>query len=375
MSRLLFACLLLLTARGLQAASPTTHEFSDHFKTALTERGIPGGAWAVIEDGKLLASGGVGVRGIEDANPVTADTVFRIASISKTFAAQLTALLVRDGKLHWEDKVGRAVPDLAFKQAQHGAQLQLQHLLSHSTGIVSNAYDNLLEANQPLDRILPQFRSLKPLCAPGRCYTYQNVLFALSAPVIEKATGESYAEQIRQRLIIPLKMQNTSVGMKAFLASPDRAHPHLQRAGRWLPGQVQAGYYQVEPAAGINASANDLARWLTAQLGDSPDIIPPETVSELTQPRVRTTRDLQRRAWRDLLTDAHYGLGWRIYQIGDETIYLHAGWVHGYVAEISYSRQHRAGLVMLLNGESGLLADLGAKYWSARLRNTEQPQG
>jgi hypothetical protein len=92
-------------------------------------------------------------------------------------------------------------------------------------------------------------------------------------------------------------------------------------------------------------------------------VIDPALVEGLTTKQVRTTRDLRRRGWRDLLTDAHYGLGWRIYTIGEEEIYLHSGWVRGFVAEVAFSRDRQVGLAVLLNAESSALNEFTTGFW------------
>jgi len=367
--------LLLMGIASSQAAAatatpadPATAAFEARLAAVMQREGIPGGAYAIVRDGRIIAAAGLGRRSAGVEGAVTADTVFRVASVSKTFAGQLAALLVADGRLRLDERVDRYVPTLRFKRPAHGDRLQLQHLLGHSTGIVSNAYDNLLDANVALERILPQFGRLDPLCAPGRCYTYQNILFSLIEPALERAGGQPYADQLQLRLLGPLAMHRTSVGLDAFLAADNRAEPHVRAAGRWVPTKVQPGYYQVAPAAGVNASAADLGRWLLAQLGANPEVVSAESVALVTQKRVRTARDLRRRGWRDMLTDAHYGLGWRIYEVGDDEIMLHSGWVKGFVADISYSPRHRTGLAVLLNAESGVLGELGAAFWGEVLR-------
>ncbi|MBW3568099.1 MAG: beta-lactamase family protein [Proteobacteria bacterium] len=358
---------LLVTALAAPAAGAEAlldRDFDAEFRLTLEEAGIPGGAYAIVRDGHIVHAGGYGVRLSGSDDPVTADTVFRVASVSKTFAAQLTGMLVGEDKLHWDDSLNLFLPDFRFKPGDHATALQIRHLLGQSSGIVPNAYDNLLDADIPLDNILPRFSKLEPVCAPGLCYTYQNILFSLIDPVIEKATDLSYSALVQQRIFQPLHMQHASLGLEAFLATDDRALPHVKRNGAWIPTEVKKGYYQVAPAAGINASANDLGLWLLAQMGNRPDVVSPEVVAKLTEKHIRTPRDLRRRHWRDMgLTDAHYGMGWRIYQVGGEEIYLHSGWVNGYVADVAYSRTRRTGLVVLLNAESGVISEITTRFW------------
>lgn len=358
---------VFLSCAHAQVPPVAPEPFAATFARLLGEAGIPGGAYAIVRDGEIVESGGYGVRRLGEVAPVTPDTVFRIASVSKTFAAQLGAMLAGEGRLRWDDTVTGFVSGFRLKRPGQAERLQLQHLLGQSTGIVPNAYDNLLEDGVPLARILPQFARLEPVCATGRCYTYQNILFSLVEPAYERAGGTSYAALLHERLFQPLALSRTSVGLDAYLAAEDRAAPHIRRQGLWRAVDVAPGYYQVAPAAGINASANDLARWLLAQMGAQPDVVTQAHVDELTRRRVSTPRDLRRRGWNGLLSAAHYGLGWRIYTANDEAIVTHSGWVQGFVADISYSRNRRTGLVVLLNGESGLIADLGSSFWAGTL--------
>jgi beta-lactamase class C len=121
---------------------------------------------------------------------------------------------------------------------------------------VPNAYDNLLNASQGLDQILPRFAELEPMCAPGSCYTYQNVLFC-PGRTGDRAFDRAFLRGPgRTRCIEPLDMRNASVGMAGYLAAPDRASPHARRfrGGPWWPTEVNENYYRVAPAAGVNAS-------------------------------------------------------------------------------------------------------------------------
>jgi beta-lactamase class C len=362
---------LLLSSPGLAL---DVAQFDREFTRLLADDRVPGGAYAIVEGDRILTAAGHGVRSIAGRDPVTAETVFRIASVSKPFAAHLTAILVDEGVLSWSEPVRQSVPEFQLADSSHSNALQLQHLIGQSVGVVPNAYDNLLDASQPLDQILPQFARVQPLCRPGECYTYQNVIFSLVEPVIEAATGQRYDELLTERVFTPLAMDDSSVGLDAFRAAGNRAVAHV-RASRhlpWVPVSSNANYYRVAPAAGVNSSARDLAHWLIAQMGHRPAVIDTEQLMQLTESRVRTTRELRRRGWRDLLTDAHYGLGWRVYQLGNETIYLHSGWVRGFVAEVAYSRQRQIGLVVLLNAETRALNEITTTFWRAVLATEAQ---
>jgi len=256
------------------------------------------------------------------------------------------------------------VPQFTLARPDHARRMTLEHLLGQSSGIVPNAYDNLLNAGRTLEQILPKFGEVEPMCAPGECYTYQNVLFSLVEPAIESASGQSYAELLGERLFGPLEMRQASVGFEGYRASANRAAPHVKvTRSRWVPVGVDENYYRVAPAAGVNASALDLGQWLAAHMGHRPDVIRPELVRDLTRKRIRTARELRRKDWRDFLTDAHYGLGWRIYTVDDRELITHSGWVRGFVAQIAYSPAHETGLALVLNAESRAINDLSLHFW------------
>ncbi|HSH27409.1 MAG TPA: serine hydrolase, partial [Wenzhouxiangella sp.] len=154
------------------------------------------------------------------------------------------------------------------------------------------------------------------------------------------------------------------VGLDGFRASGNRASPHVKVSrSRWVATGVNENYYRVAPAAGVNASALDLGQWLAANMGYRPEVVRPELVADLTQKRVHTARELRRKGWRDFLSDAHYGLGWRIYTIDGHDLITHSGWVRGFVAQVAYSREYDTGLALLLNAESSAISDLSIHFW------------
>jgi beta-lactamase class C len=359
----LFALGLMLVA--VPASALDLARFDQDFAHLLAEDRVPGGAYAIVEGERILQMAGHGRRVVAGGEPVTPETVFRIASVSKPFAAHLTALLVEEGWLSWDEPLRRHVPEFRLADVAHSDQLQVQHILGQSAGVVPNAYDNLLDASQSLNQILPQFARLDPICRPGECYTYQNVLFSLIEPVIEGTTDRRFEDLLEERVFQPLGMNDSSIGLEAYRASANRAiaHVRVSRHLPWVPATSNENYYRVAPAAGVNASARDLALWLIAQMGHRPELIGENALRALTESRVRTSRELRRREWRDLLSNAHYALGWRVYEIGEDTLYLHSGWVRGFVAEVAYSRQRQVGLAVLLNAESRALSRITTTFW------------
>lgn len=363
-STLLALCLLPLSPAANARTAPEqllADEFDTWFHQQVLTDDILGAAFAVVSREGILRIGTAGHTNTDHERTINPDTAFRIASVSKTFAAELTALLVQDGQLNWDDPVTRYLPDFRIKGDTN--KILIRHLLGQSTGLIPHAYDNLIEDGVSAEDIQGKLANLAYICAPGACFSYQNSVFSLIEPVVERIAANSYASLVDERIFKPLKMSTASVGYEAFMANSNRAEPHVLRNGRWRTISVQPNYYRVAPAAGVNASITDMGKWLMAQLGANPVVIAPEVVELVTTPHVRTPRDLYRKEWRRILTDAHYGLGWRVYQIGKERINYHSGWVSGYRADIAWSASHNIGIAVLMNVESTSISTLTTRFW------------
>jgi len=370
-----FLAVCLLPASAI-ASSGEVHrlaeQFDQRFRAVLAQEHIPGGAYAVVYNGMPIRVGVAGTADMRTGRPVDPDTIFRVGSVSKGFAATVAGLLAREGRFAWSDPIARYVPDFHFRGNPRA--ISIGDVVGQSTGFIPHAYDNLLEAGKPLREIWRHFATLAPICQPGSCYTYQNSAFGLIEPVLEQSAKEPYTKLIDDRLFKPLGMSDASTGYGAYWGSSDRAAPHVEvRQKRWRAVTVEPNYYAVNSAAGVNASIKDMAEWAIAALGHRPDVLPPAVLNRVMTPRVHTERELHRKHWRDCLDNAWYGLGWRIYQLGDEELVYHAGWVQGFVAEIALSRRHDLGLVILLNGESNAISELGSQFWPHAFEVLDRP--
>ena len=348
-------------------------------KSELRLQGIPGGAYVLVKGDRVVALETLGHIDKGKSRKVNADTVFRLASVSKTFAGTLATMLSQERKLNLSAPVTRYVPK--FELAKKGAadKIQLKHILSHSSGLMPNAYDNLLHENWSMDKIISRFDKVNPICKPQVCYGYQNVAFSFIEHAIEASQPKDYSTLLADRLFIPLEMKRASVGIDVFKKGSNTAQPHLlikklptkkkdSKGNRiynyhWRQTKVTPDFYKVAPAAGVNASINDMAKWLVANLGHKPEVLSPKLLKEITKPRTKTKKDMRRKHWKKHLTDAHYGYGWRIYQFKGKPMIYHSGWVAGFVAEVSYSPHLDMGFALLLNAESNAINKLSSRLW------------
>ncbi|QYJ99769.1 serine hydrolase domain-containing protein [Shewanella psychrotolerans] len=347
-------------------------DFKQQFQKRLKKNKVPGGAFVIVEGDKIVNLGTFGKRHKGGDEKINADTVFRLASVSKTFAGTLASLLVHEHKLSWQQPITTYLPAFSLAPPAKSTEITLGHVIGQSTGLMPNSYDNLINANIKFDDILPKFADLTPMCDPGVCYSYQNVAFSFIEQAIEQQSGQRYEQVINQRLFEPLDMKTASVGFDAFNQVSNRAEPHIKTRFGFKQVKVKPNYYQLLPAAGVNASITDISKWLIANMGHRQDVISSRVIEDVTTPGVRTTKELRRREWKAYLDDAHYGKGWRVYDFQGHPLIYHAGWVAGYVTEIAYSPELNVGMAMLLNGESRVIAELGAYFWHDLFSHAKQ---
>jgi beta-lactamase class C len=338
--------------------------FKKDFLVQLKENKVPGGAYAIIKDGEIIAMEGVGVRALGSNQKVDEDTVFRLASVSKTFAAGLTAKLVEDQKFNWDDKIVDYIPEFRFKSKSYSSNLTVNHIMSQSSSLVHNAYDNLIEANYPMPKIIDKFKEIDPMCKLGQCYGYQNVLYSLIQLVIEKSTNSSYTDLMHKNIFDPLEMDHSSLGYESFLETENHAEPHVLTRRGWVKTKVKPSYYNILPAAGVNASVSDMTKWVMAQMGHYPETYSTNVIDTVTTKRIRTRKEMRKRNWRSVLKNAYYGYGWRIYDLGGEELVYHGGSVAGFRSEVAYSKEKELALVILLNAETRMGSELNAEFWS-----------
>ncbi|WOT06813.1 serine hydrolase domain-containing protein [Shewanella youngdeokensis] len=358
------SAILVTTAVKASPLEPISDSFKHRFHSQLKKEQVPGGAFVIVEGSQILKLSYYGKRSKGGNLNVNANTVFRLASVSKTFAGSLASMLVQEEKLDWQQPINTYLPSFKLADPNLSKQINLGHIIGQSTGLMPNSYDNLINADLNIDKIISKFSELTPICNPGVCYSYQNVAFSFIENAIEQASGQSYEQLINQRIFKPLNMKTASIGFEAFQQQSNRAEPHVKTKSGFQKVKVKPNYYQLAPAVGVNASISDMSKWLMANMGAAPEVLSSAVIADITTAGVRTTKELHRRDWKHHLDNAHYGKGWRVYEFEGHSLIYHAGWVAGFVAQISYSPELNVGMVLLLNAESRSIAKLTTSFWS-----------
>lgn len=325
-------------------------DFKNYVETKIVPH-VPGLAVAVIADGKVKVLQAYGVKKVGGADPINTDTAFRLASVSKTIAGTAAGVLVNDGLITWDTPIISVLPNVEFSNPRYGSQLTLRNIMSQSTGLPTHSGDNFIEEGLPFDEVVEKLRAVNFVCPPGKCYSYQNVTLSLLGSIVLKKTGKTYEQYVKEKLFAPLGMHSASVGLEGLLATKNYALPHEVNArGQWYTKEITQNYYRLNPAAGGNASINDMAHWVLAQMGHNPDVLSPLTLQAIHAKVTKNTPAQSHYGARDGVTDTHYGMGWRTFDYrGDKNFLHHGGYVFGSRSEMVFNPELQIGMVILSN--------------------------
>jgi beta-lactamase class C len=325
----------------------------------MQEQAMVGLGVGIVENGQIRFVRGFGQTASQGGEPVQVGTVFRWASLSKGVAADMVALLAARGQLSLNDPVNRWATSLRLPGGNE-ARATVADLLSHRLGIPGHAFDARLEGGEDPHYLRGLMATLGSGCPPGTCHAYQNVAFDASSEIVERITGVTYDQALKDNLFQPLGMAGASATRQGLLSSPSWARPH--RGGRTSrPEEVTEPYYRVAGAGGINGSIMDLTLWMRAQMGLAPEVIPPEALAAVQAGRVDTPQETgRRRRFAERTSHFTYGLGWREFDYAGHRVIGHHGGVLGYRSMIMFDPALKSGVVVLWN--SGTSRPSGIEY-------------
>ncbi len=232
--------------------------------------GIPGMAVAVVHGGKVLYARGFGVRdasrGDGPDNKVDADTVFQLASVSKSVGATVVAHEVSDGAVSWDTPVVSKLPWFVLSDPYVTGHSTIADLYSHRSGLPDHAGDKLEDLGYDRRQTIERLRYL-PLAPFRISYAYTNFGVTAAAEAAAAAAGKPWEDLSDDVLYRPLGMASTSSRFADFLARPNHAVNHVKAGDRWEP-RFQRNPDAQSAAGGVSSSVNDMARWLMMLLGN-----------------------------------------------------------------------------------------------------------
>jgi CubicO group peptidase (beta-lactamase class C family) len=377
-------CLLAFLAGTLTAATPAASQKRDPSRAvdslfaAWNKPGNPGCAVGVIQDGRWVHRAGYGIANLSTGAPITADTRFYMASVSKQFAAASVVLAARQGKLSLDDPIRKWIPDFP----EYGQAVTVRNLLQHTSGV--RDYLVLLSLNGKIADVHPDDEVLKLIArqtaldfTPGSEYSYSNSGYFLLSVIIKRATGMSLRDFAERNMFGPLGMRNTY-----FYDDHTKPHPagplamgYTPKDGAFEPS-LYANFEQVADG-GLYSTINDVMAWdqnfYQPKVGDQTYLDLMQTPGKLNDGR-----------------PLEYALGLMARDYGGLRTIVHSGGFMGYRTIIQRFPDQRFTAVMLCNlgtisPETLALriadiyladaldrsqAELAGEYWSEELGTT-----
>ncbi|MEI5103357.1 serine hydrolase domain-containing protein [Streptomyces sp. PmtG] len=340
------------------AAAPATgahdghHDATERALNAAVHRLAPG-ATAQARDAHGTWNAAAGIGDLDKRTPRGTHDHFRAASITKTFTATVALQLEAEGRLDLDDTVGRWLPGLVEGNGYDGDRITLRQLLNHTSGIFEVAEDedflkrvagraflkHRYDTWTPQELIGIALRH-KPYAAPGEVFHYSNTNYGILQLVIEKATGRGYGDEIRRRVIGPLKLRHTYVphtrptmpkpSSRAYMLFVDESDEKLHDATEFNPSLFGA-------AGSMISTSADLNRFYGALLGGR--LLPAEQLAEMKKTVGKGDEARMR-----------YGLGLESLKLSCTTVWGHLGDIHGSTSLAMASEDGRHALAVNFNG-------------------------
>lgn len=318
----------------------TAVDILDHWLAyTLHKNHHPGLAVGIVYDGELLWGKGYGYADITAKKPITLDTRFRIASISKTFTA-VSILQLRDvGRLSLDDTASSYL-DWFTLRYEDAPPITIRNLLSHTAGLPRDAHKPLWTGYETptwkeFKAVLNERRPTQP---PNNQFAYSNFGYSILGAIIEEVSGQAWADYCQQHILDPLGMTETfaipNADDERLAKGYSRADEEYQRSP--MPFFLMNSF---EASANFASSLNDLVKYAGFHLSiEASGVLSPHTL-----------RDMHRIHWLMDTWDGGYGFGTELYRIRDWTISGHSGGYPGYLTQFTLCREHNMAVIALSN--------------------------
>ncbi len=321
--------------------------------------GVPGIAVAVLHDGEVTANG-YGVTSIETEYPVTPDTMFQIGSISKVYTTSLVMALVDEGKLDLDEPVKTYLPELKLKDKGVENSVTLRHLVSHTSGIFGDHFEDFGMGDDALERYVESMAELRQIYQPNELWSYTNSGFNLAGRVMERVLDMQFEDIMRERILDKAGFDRTfqfPVEAITYPLAVGHVHPDphdeatLEVARRYpLPRTSHA-------AGGIIATVGDQIKFAQLHLnkgkaGDT-QVLSEQAVADMQVAQTKAAG----------LAD-EWGLGWMLFNTPGYRSFGHGGTTNGFQALLRIVPERNFAISILTNGDRGHAAEAPILKWA-----------
>lgn len=317
---------------------------------------VPGIAVGIVKDGKIVHAKGYGVRSLKTMQPVDEQTLFGIASNSKAFTTAALSLLVDEGKLSWDDKVRRHIPEFKLYDGFVTEEFTIRDLVTHRSGLGLGAGDLMFfpeGTNNTPDSIIKNLQYLKPVSSFRSKYDYNNNLFIVAGEVIHRISGLSWADFIEQRFMQPLGFDKSRASYSRVKDNANIIDAHAPVDGKAIA--IPHDWHETANAAGgIMSNIADLSKWAITLMNDGvlPDgkkLISKRALNEMWSPQ--TVVPTGAGAYNTHFSA--YGLGWFLSDVKGYKQVTHTGGLIGTVTQVILLPELKLGIIVLTNQQAG----------------------
>ncbi len=331
----------------------------------MKEYGVPGVALGIVHNGTVIIRG-LGVTNVEDSLPVTAHTVFPIASISKTFAATALMRLVEQGKVDLRAPVRAYLPEFRVRDEAASRDATVWHLLTHMGGWEGQV-SGPDRGSETLTNFLTTITDLMQVAPPGAAWSYNNAGFSIAGRVIEKVTGNSINRSIRDLVFQPLGLEHAGTTAGDFIVNRFAAG-HTTRDGKAALNRPFSASVSVT-AGGVGLCMTDLLAYARFHMGDgtTPNgerVLKKESLEQMRMPQARKQAN-----------DDDIGIGWHLRTVGPVRTASHGGTLGGHILLLEIAPERNFAVAILTNANTGwrLIQDVEREALKSYLGATFAP--
>ncbi|MBN9389964.1 MAG: beta-lactamase family protein [Chloroflexi bacterium] len=318
---------------------------------ALERLGVPGAAVGVFYEG-VEYTAGFGVTNINHPLPVDDQTLFQIASISKTFNATAAMRLVEQGKLDLDTPLKTYLPDLKLSDPEANEKATLRHVYNHNGGWAGDYFGDFGRGDDALAKNVAGMADLPQWTPLGTTYSYNNAGYALAGRAIEVVTGKTYEQAVRDLVLDPLGLDHT-------FYFPEEAIVHRFAVGHQVyfddtPTDVKQPWALSRtsaPLGGLTTNVKDLLRYAQFQMGDGSWQTPDGETVQLLKPE--TMKLMQAKQAPGPTKNDWVGISWMIHQAGEVYLIGHSGASNGQMSLLQIAPERKFAITVVTNATSG----------------------
>lgn len=343
-------CTCMLSAHSQKPTDPRLKGLDTFAARIIREWNVPGVSIAVVEKNKVVYAGGFGYRDIEKKLPVTENTLYAIGSCTKAFTAAILGMLVKEGKVDLDRPVKEYLPELEFKDEYTNDHVTLRDMMSHRTGLPRHDY-SWYGSTATRKELLKRIKYQEPSAELREKYQYNNFMYLAQGMVIEKVTGKSWEQNMRERILYPLGMTRTTLSVVDMEKADDRSLAYEMKKNK--PSVVPyRNIDAIAPAGSVNSSAKEMANWLITWINNGDfkgkEIIPASYRDQAMSVQMATGGGVPGKDNPDVHASG-YGLGWGINSYRGHYRVEHSGGIDGFITTTSFFPSDSIGVFVVCN--------------------------